>query len=71
MRTIKISVSRTIQVERFEPVSVTVEETIQVKDNEDPVEARTTLYKDVTQQVKRYVDNERKKYGTKKREDDE
>lgn len=69
MRTIKIAVSRTIQVERFEPVSVTVEESIQLKDDEDAAEARTQLYSDVTKQVTRYVRNEVKKYGTKKEEE--
>lgn len=71
MRTLKISVCRTVQVERYEPVTVTVEESIQLKDSEDPAEARSALYKDVTQQVTRYVKNEVKKYGQKKAEQGE
>ena len=61
-RVIKISVTRTMQVDRFEPVSVTVEETIEVRDGDGVPEARTTLYKEVTQQVKKYIDNEARKY---------
>lgn len=62
MRTIRICVSRTVQVERFEPVQVEIEEIIQIKDTEDPTSARKQLYKDVTQQVKSCIDNEVRKY---------
>lgn len=61
-RKIKMSVSRTIQVERFEPVTVQVEEEIVVSE-EDAAEARDNLYRVVTQQVKKYIDNERRKYA--------
>lgn len=61
-RKIKMSVSRTIQVERFEPVTVQVEEEIVVSE-EDAAEARDNLYRAVTQQVKKYIDNERRKYA--------
>jgi hypothetical protein len=71
-RIIKISVSRTVQVERFEPVQVTVEETIEVENEKDKVEkARERLYSAVTKQVKSYVDNEVAKYSKKKRRDDD
>lgn len=52
-----------MQVERFEPVSVTVEETIEVRDDEEAViKARRKLYSDVTKQVASYIDNEKRKY---------
>lgn len=71
-RTIQISVSRTIQIERYEPVQVTVSETIEVEDKKDTVvEARERLYAAVTKQVKNYVDNEKLKYGKKRKSDDE
>lgn len=72
-RTITISVSRTVQVERFEPSQVTVTETIEVLDEPERVEkARKRLYSDVTKQVKSYIDNEQLKYATtKKRKDDD
>lgn len=73
-RTISISVSRTVQVERFEPSQVTVTETIEVKDVPSAVkEARSELYAAVTKQVASYIENEQKKYGKKKRksEDDD
>lgn len=65
-RTITISVSRTVQVERFEPAQVTVTETIEVEDEKEKVvKARERLYADVTKQVKSYVDNEVAKYTAK------
>jgi hypothetical protein len=70
MRTVKISVTRTIQVDRFEPVTVTVEESIQLKDSEDPVEPRRELYKEVTQQVAKYIENEKRKYSKSKKEEE-
>lgn len=71
-RTITISVSRTIQIERFEPAQVTVSETIEVEDEKEKVvKARERLYADVTKQVKGYIDNEQAKYAKKKRKSDE
>jgi len=74
-RTIRISVQRTVQVERFEPVSVTVEETVQVRNEDEVAEARMELYKDVTRAVKKFVDNEVAKYsdgkGKEKRRGDD
>lgn len=71
MRTITISVTRTIQVERFEPVGVTVTESIEIKDTADAAEARKKLYSDVTKQVTSYVENEKRKYAKKGRSDDD
>lgn len=72
MRKITIRVGRTTQVERYEPVSVEVEETITVADGEDVAEARMELYKGVTKFVKNAVDNEVRKYrAAKKAERDE
>lgn len=73
-RTIRIAVTRTVQVERFEPATVTVEETIEVTNDKETVkEARAKLYADVTKAVKFAIDNEVAKYGKtkKKREDDD
>lgn len=64
-RRIKIQVSRTIQVDRYEPVSVSIEEEIVVMDDEAD-DARKELYRSVTQNVKKFIDNEKLKYTTKK-----
>lgn len=65
-RVISISVSRTVQVERFEPVQVTVQETIEVEDEKEKVkDARERLYAGITKQVKAYIDNETTKYSAK------
>lgn len=64
-RRIKIQVSRTIQVDRYEPVTVSIEEEIVVTDDEAD-DARKELYRSVTQNVKKFIDNERLKYTTKK-----
>ncbi len=64
-RRIKIQVSRTIQVDRYEPVTVSIEEEIVVMDDEAD-DARKELYRSVTQNVKKFIDNERLKYTTKK-----
>ncbi len=64
-RRIKIQVSRTIQVDRYEPVTVSIEEEIVVMDDEAD-DARKELYRSVTQNVKKFIDNEKLKYTTKK-----
>ena len=64
-RRIKIQVSRTIQVDRYEPVTDSIEEEIVVMDDEAD-DARKELYRSVTQNVKKFIDNEKLKYTTKK-----
>ena len=63
MRTIQITVSRTVQVKQYEPVSVTISETIELDDDEHVDASRLALYKVVTQNVKRYIENEVNKYS--------
>lgn len=67
MRTITIEVSRTVQIQSYEPVSVRVSETIKLDDDEDEAEARADLYKAVTKQVASYIKNEQLKYSATKK----
>jgi hypothetical protein len=52
-------------VDRYEPVTVSIEEEIVVMDDEAD-DARKELYRSVTQNVKKFIDNEKLKYTTKK-----
>jgi len=61
VRKITITVSKTVQAKQYEPVTVTVSETISCAD-EDAVEARKDLYRDVTKATHSYIANEVRKY---------
>ena len=67
MRTIQITVTRTVQVKQFEPVTVTLSETIEVEDDADVKEARLALYTGVTSRVERYIKNEVTKYSLERK----
>lgn len=67
MATIKIEVSRTVQINSYEPVSVKVTEQVVVGEEEDTDEVRDATYSRVTKAVKRYIDNEAAKYGKAKK----
>jgi hypothetical protein len=62
---ITIEVSRTVQINSYEPVSVKVIEQVEVGEDEDANEVRDETYARVTKAVKRYIDNEAAKYGAK------
>ncbi len=62
---ITISVSRTIQVKQYEPVTVSASETVEC-DEDDADEVRLRTYKNVTTAVFKYIENERRKYSAEK-----
>ena len=62
IKSIKVTVSRTVQVERFEPIQVTLEEQADIEPGDDMDKCEFELYKQVTQRVKKCVDNEVRKY---------
>jgi hypothetical protein len=61
-RTLTIEVTKTVQVQSYEPVTVRVSETVALDDSDDAAEVRTETYRRVTQAVKKYIDNEHTKY---------
>jgi len=65
-KTIKFVVSRTVQVERFEPVTVTFEASAELEPDDDIPACEFELYREVTQRVKKCIDNEVKKYAKEK-----
>lgn len=65
METISVKVSRTQQVKQYEPVTVEVVHTVELQADEDVEERRLEIYKGVTQAVKKYIDNEVRKYRQK------
>jgi hypothetical protein len=71
IKTIKVMVSRTVQIERFEPVQVTFEAAATIEEDEDIDKAQFELYKQVTQFTKKCVDNEVRKYKKAKENDDD
>ena len=66
MATISIRVARTVQVKQYEPVTVEVIQTVKVDDDADEEtidKIRLDTYKKVTGSVKKFIDNEQRKYG--------
>lgn len=61
-RTIKVSISKTTQVVQYEPVTVLIEESVELEADEDPEETRSELYESVSDAVTRYMKKERKKW---------
>lgn len=58
-----ITVSKTIQVKQFEPLTVTITRTLD--DSNDTLENRKKLYSTVGVQVKKVLDLETKRYEEK------
>lgn len=58
-----ITVSKTIQVKQFEPLTVTITRTLD--DGNDTLENRKKLYSTVGAQVKKVLDLETRRYGEK------
>jgi hypothetical protein len=58
-----ITVSKTIQVKQFEPLTVTITRTLD--DSNDTLENRKKLYSTVGAQVKKVLDLETKRYEEK------
>jgi len=66
MASITVQVSKTVQVKQYEPVVVTVTETRECR-VVDAEQTRDDMYRAVTQSVRKYIDNEQRKYGDQKR----
>lgn len=64
-RTITIQVSKTVQAKQYEPVTVSVTETV-ICEDEDAEEVRMNTYREVTQAVRKYIINETRKYKEEK-----
>lgn len=62
IRTIKVSVSKTIQAVQFEPVTVTVEHTAELAIGDDVKTVRESLYKRASAATEDYVTREVIKY---------
>lgn len=58
-----ITVSKTIQIKQFEPLTVTITRTLD--DSNDTLENRKKLYSTVGAQVKKVLDLETRRYGEK------
>ena len=58
-----ITVSKTIQVKQFEPLTVTITRTLD--DSNDTLENSTKLYSTVGAQVQKVLDLETRRYGEK------
>ena len=62
-KTVTVTVHRVVQIKQFEPVSVTVSETHEVKDGESTREVRNAAYNSVSASVVRYIDHEVENYS--------
>ena len=57
-KTITVTVSKTVQTQQYEPVIVTVSETVEVSADRDSQEVHLETYKGVTKSAKKFIDNE-------------
>jgi hypothetical protein len=62
-KTVTVTVHRVVQIKQFEPVSVTVSETHEVKDGESTREVRNSAYNSVSASVVRYIEHEVENYS--------
>jgi hypothetical protein len=63
MESITVRVVKTVQVKQYEPVVVEVAHTVDVEPGEDVADKRFEVYKDVTRAVKKFIENEIRKYN--------
>jgi hypothetical protein len=59
---VRVSISRTVQVNRFNPSTVTVEEEADVPDGMTADDVKAELYESVTKTVQKFMRKEIKKY---------
>jgi hypothetical protein len=62
-RTVTVTVHRVVQIKQFEPVSVTVSETHEVKEGESTREVRNAAYNAVSASVVKYIEHEVDNYS--------
>lgn len=61
-----VTITKTIQVVQFEPVTVTVSETYDIEDGEDVVAIRSHAYNSCAKSVVRYLNNEIRRWNPDK-----
>lgn len=62
VKTLTVSVRRTISTAPYETVVVEFQETVELDEDDDPAEVRSSTYANVTKAVKKATDNEHRKY---------
>lgn len=62
-KTITVTVAKTVQTAQYEPVTVTVTETVTVPSEKLSEEVHLKVYTRVTKSTKRFIDNELAKYA--------
>jgi hypothetical protein len=60
--TLTVKVSKTVQVQQYEPVTVEVTETMILTPENNNEESRTKLYRRVTREVAAHMENEKAKW---------
>lgn len=61
--TLTVKVSKTIQIQQYEPVTVEVTETMVLNSENNDPETRTKLYRRVTREVAAHIENEKAKWA--------
>ena len=62
-KTVTVTVSRTVQITQYSPVTVTVTEVHEVKEGESTREVRNSAYNAVSASVVKYVQHEVENYS--------
>lgn len=60
--TITVTINRTVQLKKFEPLTITVTEVHQVQEGEDPRAVRLQVYNQVATSVASYMNKELERY---------
>lgn len=62
-KTVSVTVSRTVQVQQFQPSTVTVAESAEVPEGATASEVKLELYKSATASVTKFMNQEIRKYS--------
>ena len=62
-KTITLSISKTVQIDRYEPLEIRIERVVEVEDDEDPADVELLMYKQLSNSVIKYIRNEKIKWG--------
>ena len=55
---VTVTVTRTVQIKQYEPVTVAISETAELEDNEDHGKAKSELYKGIYPRIEKMINHQ-------------
>lgn len=62
-KSLTITVSKTVQVKQYEPVTITLTDIVELESDDDPKDVRNRVYKELTKSLVVYLNHEIKQYA--------